>query len=263
MGTKPLTTSKIPTDFQVGFKTKEELNDNDCLFFLLLHSIAEYHSLEYSKIKWDNASLRRILQNKYSKGFIRKSLGKLNNEGIISVQYKNVPKAGIWWREIQINRKGLYNKYIQEWTARNSEIVEISRSLETDKTDKLFTDEDLPIDLRIDTDNTEPLTEEDYLVFAIILHLEGGVDGNATSKSNSYLSELSNSHLKDITHYRNTEESIFHSLGKLEREGIIRMTVLKVTQTEMYWREIVAVPGFARHQGFRDWLSKKNEKKSA
>lgn len=231
---KVLKDSDIPTDLQVGGKTKEKLNDEDCRLFMLMSETKKLRSYEDGKIRHPNSSMAEILQGEFSKSFIRNSLGRLSSEGMIQIQLKQIP-TGEMMREITVRNTGITSQHYWDWLDRNSKNIE-----------NPFENRNLSADLQIDIDNTDPLTENDFIIFFLIDHFAGGEKGNTVRISNSSISKECKS--------RYTTKEIYHSLGKLVREGLIQVEVFETAQSTIF-REIKVIPGFGTHPDLAKWIA--------
>ena len=232
--------SDLPIDLQTGGKNNEELNDDDCLFFMLMNENKKLRSYEDGKIRHTNSTIARILQDKFSASFIRTSLGKLSREGLLQIQLKIISKGGLQMREITLTGKGITNPYYKDWLYRNSEEIE-----------KPFSNKNLLPDLQIDIDNAEPLNDRDLGIFFLIDHIGDGEENNTVGLANTSISEYCKSHY--------SIKEIYHSLGKLVREGLIQVKVFETSQSTIF-REIKVIPGFGAHPDIVNWINniKKN-----
>lgn len=236
---KVLKDSELPLDLQTGGKTKKNLNDDDCRFYMLMSETNKLRSYEDGKIRHANSSMAEILPDKFSESFIRTSLGKLSREGMIQIQLKQIP-TGEMVREITLKDTGITNKYYSEWLLRNSRKIE-----------NPFENRNLSVDIQIDIDNTDPLTERDFIIFFIIDHIADGEKGNTVRISNSRICKECDPPF--------SREEIYHSLGKLVRERLIQVEVFKAGQSTNF-REIKVIPGFGTHPDLAKWIAdiKKN-----
>ncbi len=236
---KVMKDSELPLDLQTGGKTKEKLNDDDCRLYTLMRETHKLRSYEDGKIRHPNSSMAEILQDEFSEGFIRRSLGKLSREGMLQIQLKQIP-TGEMVREITVKETGVTNQYFLEWLLRDS------RKIETP-----FENRNLSADLQIDIDNTDPLTEKDFIIFFLIDHIAGGEKGNTVRISNSSICKECDPSF--------SREEIYHSLGKLVREGLIQVAVFETTKSTIF-REIKVIPGFGTHPDLAKWITdiKKN-----
>lgn len=230
---KVLKNSDIPLDLQAGGEIKEKLNDDDCRLYMLMGEVKELRSYEDGKIRHANSSIAKILQGEFSASFIRKSLSKLNREGMVKIQIKKESKSGKLWREITIIRSNIKSDDYANWLNRNS--IKIEDAIEKG---------DLSIDLQVDINNKEPLNEVDYEIFGLLIYISDEENGDVIKRSNSGISKITKDNF--------SQKDIFQTLGKLVNEGLIQVNIYEALQT--LWREIVIIPGFGRHNGYTDWL---------
>lgn len=254
MKRKSFTNAEIPIDFQIDVFNKEELNDDDCLFYCLLDNIIRHPDFGDTIIRLDNPGLCSTVRNRYSTEFIRKSLGKLEREGMILVQFKAIPSMEMMWREISIKFNEIKPNYFQDWVKKNAVKFELAKPNKINQTEEFVSIENLSLNLRIDINNEDPLSDDDYSVLTILLKVEENSPYKSCGLKNSQLSEISNG--------RFSETFICQSLGRLEREGIISVTINGIPNTRFHWREITVAFGFFKHQGVRDFISR-FQKKSA
>lgn len=226
--------SDLPLDLQTGGENNENLNDDDCLFFMLMNENRKLRSYEDGKIRHTNSSIASILQDKFPACFIRTSLGKLSREGLLQIQLKIIPKVGLQMREITLTGKGITNPYFKDWLYRNSTEME-----------EPFKNEYLSPDLQIDIYNAEPLNDGDFIIFFLIDRIGDGEEGNTIGLANSRISECCKSHY--------SIKEIYHSLGKLAREGLIQVKIFETPQSTLF-REIKVIPGFGAHPALANWV---------
>ncbi len=232
--------SDLPADLQTGSKNNEKLNDEDCLLYNMMLESSMLRSYEDGKIRHSNSSIARILQDKFLASFIRKSLGKLSREGMLQIQLKRNPKVGLEVREITLIKRNLQNPYFRDWLLRNSKEIE-----------KPFENKNLSADLKIDINNADPLFENDFVIFFLIDHIGNGEQGDTIRLTNSSICEYCKSHF--------SKKEIYHSLGKLVREGLIQVKLYETPQSTLF-REIRVIPGFGTHPDLANWVAniKKN-----